>query len=59
MAAQPSPPRIVRVACGMSAGRLFVEDQAAGSGSDSSAPYLYEFESDEFSTDNLQFSESL
>ena len=27
--------------------RLFVDDEAAGSGSDSSAPYLYECESSE------------
>ena len=42
MAAQPSPPTVVRVARGMSAGRLFVDDEAAGSGSDNSAPYVYE-----------------
>ena len=47
MAAQPSPPTVVRVAHGMSAERLFVDDKAAGSGSDSSAPYLYECESSE------------
>ena len=47
MAAQPSPPTAVRVACGMSAGRLFVDDEAASSGSNSSAPYLYECESSE------------
>ena len=53
MAVQPSPRRIVRVACGMSARRLFVDDEAAGSGSDSSAPYLYKCESDEFSVEDL------
>ena len=47
MAAQPSPPTAVRVACGMSAGRLFVDDEAARNGSDSSALYLYECESSE------------
>ena len=47
MAAQPSPPTTVRVARGIFAGRLFVDDEAAGSGSDSSAPYLYECESSE------------
>ena len=47
MAAQPSPPTVVRVARGMSARRLFVDDKAAGSRSDSSAPYLYECESSE------------
>ena len=41
MAAQPSPPTAVHVARGMSAGRLFVDDEAAGSGSDSSAPFVY------------------
>ena len=45
MAAQPSPRTAVRVAHGMSARRLFVDDEVAGSGSDSSAPYLYECES--------------
>ena len=53
MATQPSPPRIVRVAHGMSVGRLFVDDEATGNGSDSSAPYLYECESDEFSAEDL------
>ena len=53
MAAQPSPPTIVCVARGMSARRLFVDNEAAGSGSDSSAPYLYECESDEFSAEDL------
>ena len=53
MAAQPSLPRIVRVARGMSAGRLFVDDEAAGSGFDNSALYLYECESDEFSAEDL------
>ena len=53
MAAQPSPPRIVRVAHDMSTERLFVDDEATGSGFDSSAPYLYECESDEFSAEDL------
>ena len=47
MVAQPSPPTAVRVARGMSTRRLFVDDEAVGSGSDSSAPYLYECESSE------------
>ena len=53
MATQPSPPRIVCVAHGMSGGRLFVDDEAARSGFDSSAPYLYECESYEFSVEDL------
>ena len=53
MAAQPSPPRIVHVAHGMSSGRLFVDDEAAGSRSNSSAPYLYKCESDEFLAEDL------
>ena len=53
MVAQSSPPRIVHVACGMSSGRLFVDNEAVGSGSDSNAPYLYECEFDEFSTEDL------
>ena len=53
MVAQPSPPRIVRVAHGMSVGRVFVDDEASGSGSDSSAPYLYKCESDEFLVEDL------
>ena len=53
MAAQPSPPTVVCVPRGMSAGRLFVDDEAAGSGSDRSAPYLYECESSEFSAKDL------
>ena len=53
MATQPFPPGIVCVACGMSATRFYVDDEAAGSGSDSSAPYLYECESDEFSVEDL------
>ena len=53
MAAQPSPLRIVCVAHGMSARRLFVDDEATGNGSDNSAPYLYECESDEFSAEDL------
>ena len=53
MATQPSPPRIVRMAPGMSTARFFVDDEVAGSGSDSSAPYLYECDSDEFSAEDL------
>ena len=53
MAAQPSPPRIVRVARSMSAARHFVDNEVVGSGSDSSAPYLYECNSNEFSTEDL------
>ena len=53
MAAQPSPPHVVRVSHGMSARRLFVDNEATGSGSDSSAPYLYECESSEFSAEDL------
>ena len=53
MATQPSPPGIVCVARGMFAVRFFVDDEAAGNGSDSSAPYLYKCESDEFSTEDL------
>lgn len=53
MAAQPSPPRNVHVARRMSAARHFVDDEAAGSGSDSSAPYLYECDSDELSVGDL------
>ena len=53
MAAQPSPPIVVHVACGMSTRRLLVDDEAAGSGSDSSAPYFYECESDEILAKDL------
>ena len=53
IAAQPSPPTIVCVAHGVFTGRLFVDDEAAGSGSDNSAPYLYECEFDEFSVEDL------
>ena len=50
MDAQPSPPRIVCVALGMSVARHFV---AASSGSNSSAPYLYECDSNEFLVEDL------
>ena len=53
MAAQPSPPRIVHVARRMSTARHFVDDEAAGSGSNSSAPYLYECDCDEFLAEDL------
>ena len=53
MAAQPSPSRIVYVAHGMSVARLFVDDEATGSRSNSSAPYMYECDSNEFSAKDL------
>ena len=53
MAAQPSPQRIVRVARRMSTARDFVDDEVAGSGSNSSAPYLYECNSNEFLVEDL------